>query len=263
VFWHVNFGHELVELANFGAKKKTRNEPSMTTDRHSWKGTTHWLPGLVLVGIGTLILLDHLNVINGERIWRYWPLLLIAVGLAKVVNEGRRVGGVLLIVVGVAFMGEHLGYRLFTWSTLWPVLLIVAGLAMIWGRFDRPQFRQNVSGDGRDTVQATALFGGVERRVNLKNFRTGGVSAVMGGVELDFRGADIEGEEAILEVEAVFGGIEITVPEQWQVIFEGESIFGGYSDETRAPVVDAMGTQAKKHLILRGRCVFGGISVKN
>jgi predicted membrane protein len=85
----------------------------------------------------------------------------------------------------------------------------------------------------------------------------------MGGIELDFRGAEIEGEEAVLSVEAIFGGIEITVPDHWHVIFEGENVFGGYSDETRAPAVDAMGTTPKKFLILRGRCVFGGISVKN
>lgn len=236
----------------------------MIRNRHHWRGMSGWFPGALLIFIGTLILLDHLNVINGERIWRYWPLLLIALGIAKLVNEGKRVGGVMLILVGAFFMAEHMGFRMLTWSTLWPVLIILAGAAMIWGRFDRPQWKAQVIGDGnRDWVQATALFGGVERRVNIKNFRNGSVSAIMGGIELDFRGSEIEGEEATLEVETVFGGIEITVPEHWQVIFEGENVFGGYSDETRAPQVDALGSTPKKYLILRGRCVFGGISVKN
>jgi predicted membrane protein len=107
------------------------------------------------------------------------------------------------------------------------------------------------------------LFGGVERRISVNNFRRGNVSAILGGVELDFRSADIEGEEAILYVEAIFGGIELTVPERWHVVYEGESIFGGYNDETRPPVVDAMATAPKKYLILRGRAVFGGITVTN
>ena len=59
----------------------------------------------------------------------------------------------------------------------------------------------------------------------------GNVTAIFGGVELDFRGADIEGEEAVIYVEAVFGGIEIVVPERWNVAFEVQSVFAGYSDE--------------------------------
>jgi predicted membrane protein len=224
---------------------------------------TSWLPGALLILFGTLVLLDHMNVIQGERIWKYWPVLLIVVGIAKIVNEGKRVGGVVLTLLGAFLLAENLGYTSLTWGTVWPLILIAAGAAMIWGRFDLPRLRPAVAGEGRDTIQAFALFGGVERRISVNNFRRGSVSAVMGGVELDFRSADIEGEEAILEVEAIFGGIELRVPERWHVVYEGESVFGGYSDETRPPVVDAMATTPKKYLILRGRAVFGGITVKN
>jgi predicted membrane protein len=222
-----------------------------------------WLPGGLLILMGTIVLLDHMNVIHGARLWKYWPVLLVLVGISKLVNEGKRVGGVLLILVGGFFLAEHLGYTTLTWDSLWPLILIAAGITMIWGRFDVRGMRPATQGDGRDTVQGFAMFGGVERRITVNNFSRGSASAIFGGVELDFRSADIEGEEAILYVEAIFGGIEVTVPERWQVIYEGESIFGGYTDETRSPVVDAMGTTPKKYLILRGRALFGGINVKN
>ncbi len=230
--------------------------------RHYRPGNS-WLPGALLILFGTLVLLDHMNVIHAERVWKYWPVILIVVGIAKFANEGKRVGGVVLTLLGAFLLAENLGYTTLAWGTMWPIILIAAGAAMIWGRFDLPRWRPVVEGEGRDTVQAFALFGGVERRISVNNFRRGNVSAVMGGVELDFRSADIEGEEAILEVEAIFGGIELRVPERWHVVYEGESIFGGYNDETRPPVVDAMATAPKKYLILRGRAVFGGITVKN
>ena len=107
------------------------------------------------------------------------------------------------------------------------------------------------------------MFGGVERRIGMNNFAGGTVTAMFGGVELDFRSAEIEGEEAVVLVEAVFGGIEIVVPEGWMVIYEGQSIFGGYNDETRPPLPDVPGAAPRKRLILRGRAVFGGITVKN
>jgi len=235
----------------------------MSNRENCGRGPSRWIPGVVMILIGTLFLLDHLNLVHVEAIWRYWPLLVIALGLAKFVNEGKRVGGVMLILVGVFFMLENLGYRMLTWATLWPVLIIAAGVAMIWGRFDMPQIKPGTPGDGRDTITASALFGGVERRITVSNFRQGNVSAILGGIELDFRSADIEGEEAVLYVEAIFGGIELTVPDHWHVTYEGESMFAGYSDETRAPVVDAMGMRPKKYLIVRGRAIFGGISVKN
>jgi predicted membrane protein len=224
---------------------------------------SRWIPGAILIAVGTLFLLDHLNVIDGEMIWKYWPLLLIAVGIAKFINEGKRVGGVMLALVGVFFMLEHLGYRLFTWNNFWPVLIIAAGIAMIWGRFDVPRFATNTPIEGQDSVQAFAIFGGIERRVHTPTFKGGQITAMFGGVELDFRSADMEGEEASIYVDAVFGGIEIVVPERWLVVWQGQNIFGGYSDETRAPLPDVPGAPARKRLILNGRALFGGISVKN
>jgi len=222
-----------------------------------------WLPGALLIAVGTVVLLDHMDVIHADRFWKYWPVLLIIVGIAKLVNEGKRVGGLLLILMGGFLLAEHLGYTSLTWATVWPALLIAAGIAMIWGRFDLPQLRPVVAGDGRDTIQATAIFGGVERRVHSSNFKGGSITALFGGVEVDFRSADIEGEEAEMFVEAVFGGIELKVPDRWLILWEGQSIFGGYSDETRPPLPDVPGTPPKKQLILRGRAMFGGLVVKN
>jgi predicted membrane protein len=226
------------------------------------RGPSRWLPGAILIGIGTLILLDHMNVIHGELIWKYWPVLLILLGIAKFVNESKRVGGLLLVLMGGFLMAEKLGYTTLTWATIWPLLIIAAGIAMIWGRFDLPRIPREVSG-GANSISEYALFGGVERRVHMNNFKGGSITAVFGGVEVDFRSADIEGEEAVVFIEAVFGGIEVTVPDRWTVHWEGQNIFGGYSDETRPPLPDVPGAPPKKQLILRGRAVFGGLVVKN
>ena len=145
--------------------------------------------------------------------------------------------------------------------------MILAGLSLIWSRLEARKIsgvRGTLSGAGsRETVNEYALFGGVERRVTVSNFRGGNVTAIFGGVELDFRGADIEGEEAVIYVEAVFGGIEIVVPERWNVAFEVQSVFAGYSDETRQPLPDAVRSSPQKTLMLHGRATFGGITVKN
>jgi predicted membrane protein len=221
------------------------------------------LPGLALVLLGTLVLLAHLGIISFDQVWRFWPVILIVAGVVRFVECRNRLFGALLILFGAGLLLSNLGYVRFRWDDIWPILLIGLGLSLIWGRLEMPKLPPVSSGGGPNTINEFALFGGVERRISTNSFVGGSVSATFGGVELDFRSADIEGEEAVVLIDAVFGGIEFVVPERWMVIYEGQSIFGGYSDETRPPLPDVPGAPPRKRLILRGRAVFGGVSVKN
>jgi len=44
---------------------------------------------LLLIGAGTILLLDNLGILWIERVWDLWPLALIAVGLAQL-DDWRR-----------------------------------------------------------------------------------------------------------------------------------------------------------------------------
>lgn len=220
------------------------------------------VPGLLLILFGSVILLDHMGYLDANRLWRFWPVLLILVGAVKFFRECNRVVGALLMIAGGVVLLNNLGITRLSWNDIWPLMLIAVGATLIWARIEVPKFSPPPA-SGPNTVNEFALFGNVERRVNSTSFKGGRASSIFGSIKLDFRSAEIEGEEAVLELEAVFGGIELIVPERWNVQFEGQSIFGGYGDETRAPMVDAMGTAPKKHLIVRGHSIFGGVVVKN
>jgi len=231
--------------------------------------------GLILIAVGTLFLLGHMGLVDTGRLWKFWPLIIVLVGLVKFFKERSQVGGAITIVIGVLLQLNQLGYLRLSWGSVWPLILIAAGIAMIWSRFEVPKFPTppadagiagmgTVSGTSSyETLNEYALFGGIERRMHTNSFRGGSIVSVFGGVEVDFLSADIEGQEAVIYVEAVFGGIELRVPERWKVVFQGQSIFGGYSDETRPPLADTPGSTPRKTLILRGKAVFGGINVKN
>jgi predicted membrane protein len=66
----------------------------------------------------------------------------------------------------------------------------------------------------------------------------------------------------VLIVRAVFGGIEVIVPANWEVKSEVETIFGSTQDERSMRMHDSNGDN-KKMLILRGSCVFGGVEIKS
>ena len=70
------------------------------------------------------------------------------------------------------------------------------------------------STDANSTISGVAVLGGGHRGNNSRSFRGGELTAVMGGCEIDLRQAAIEGE-AVIDVFALWGGIEIRVPEDW------------------------------------------------
>jgi hypothetical protein len=105
----------------------------------------------------------------------------------------------------------------------------------------------------------TAVFGGVDRHISAQDFHSAQCTAVFGGCKVDLRDARIVGSEAVFEAYAIFGGVEIRVPEDWEVVNRSAAVFGGISDQRRRP---PKGPDTKT-LILEGAAVFGGVEVKD
>ena len=71
------------------------------------------IPGLVLVAIGALFLLDNLHIVHVSTWFAYWPVILIAIGLVKLVDSthtGGHIAGGVLMAVGGLFLADNLGY---------------------------------------------------------------------------------------------------------------------------------------------------------
>ena len=64
---------------------------------------------------------------------------------------------------------------------------------------------------------------------------------------------------AVLDVFAMWGGIEITVPEGWQVDLRLVPLLGGFEDRTRPVGTGAGGSL----LVIRGTVVMAGGEVHN
>ena len=154
---------------------------------------------------------------------------------------------------------------------MWPLVLIGLGVLLLFQRAQwhvrlpngpitvGPGFRASNSSTA-NTVKVDAVFSGGKRIMTTPDFRGGEIVAVFGGIELDLRQAGIAGESAILEVNAIFGGVEIRIPADWSASVEGVGIFGGFGDNTLQP--DPR-NPAVKRLIVRGAAIFGGVDVKN
>ena len=229
---------------------------------HGFRSNPGIIPALAVIAVGVLFLLNNLNVFFLHDIWRFWPVALLAVGLAKLVDsqsDGDRTGGIVLVIVGAIFLARNLGFLYLTWNDVWPLILIGAGVLMLWNRLYTPS-RPVSGGSPEGALNVHAVFGGVERKVTTDDFRGGHVSAMFGGIDLNLRKAGMRGESAIVDISVVFGGVEIKVPLNWIVVVEGSSFFGGFSDKSAQPAADMPGV---KRLLVRGSVVFGGVDIKN
>jgi predicted membrane protein len=224
--------------------------------------------GAAICAIGIILLLDHLGYVSADHLWRFWPMLIVVAGASAFTQRGKRAWGAMLLTIGLLLQLDELRIIRFHWGDLWPLLIIGVGLMMIWGHLESRRIRESICSndnttDGSLSMNATAIFGGVERRVSVHDFRRGTVNAMFGGAEIDFHDADIDGDQAYLEVNALFGGGEIRVPESWRVEFRGQTLFGGYSDTTRTSVSTDPNAPKRKILVITGTILFGGIEIKN
>lgn len=218
--------------------------------------------GAVLILFGIVFLLDNLGVMDAGTVLRFWPLILIAIGLVKVLQpreHGHRALGVGMIAIGLFFLLQMFAVLDWDFGDLWPVVLVVLGAVVIWRSLGRGRAGARAVSSSSD-LSEFVMMGGVNRVIASQEFRGGEITAVMGGVEVDLRQAAIGPEPAVIDVFAMWGGIEIKVPPEWSVDVKGLPIMGGFENTTRPSVTDPALAQK---LIVRGTAIMGGVEVKN
>lgn len=240
------------------------------------------IPGLILIAIGALFLLDNLHIVNVAAWFAYWPAILIALGLFKLVDSNHQIGriaGGVLMAFGALCLADNLGYLRI--DQMWPLALIALGLFLLWSRthphqhygpmghwghwghrarnWDSGRLHYDSSSTGGNTINEVNVFTGTRRVITDQDFRGGKVACVFGGITLDLTGANIAGESARLDVSAVYGGAVIRIPLTWDLVMRGGGVFGGYSDQTVHPPR----TPETKKLIVKGGAVFGGVTFRN
>ncbi len=222
------------------------------------QGRIFW--GLLLIVLGGLFLLDQMDKLDfGDLIGHYWPVVFILLGFSILLsNNFRNAGaGIFFIAFGAFFLLIRL--RIFdrmVWSYLWPLAIIAVGIWILLRPAWHPD-RKKAEGMTADDLDINQVFSGSVRKIESQNFRGGKADVVFGSAEIDLRGARLAGGQATLILSAVFGGIEVFVPRDWQVVLEGSPVLG--SIETKKAVSDVPKTQT---LTIKGSAVFGSIEVK-
>ena len=210
--------------------------------------------GFIVIVLGVLFLLDEFRILYfGDVASKWWPLILVFIGMVKFGGQ-ERASGLIFIALGVAFLLANAGY--FYWRDifrLWPLLLILFGFSIAFGGSRRAGFRSRDVTENEFSVRS--IFSGVERKMSSQNLAGGEIMVLFGGADVDLS-RSTPAKNCHIRVSVIFGGAEIRVPEDWQVIITGTPILGGISDTTR---------QNDSGPVVKIYCsaIFGGIDLRN
>jgi hypothetical protein len=115
----------------------------MTQDHARQSDRGRVFAGLVIILAGLALLLDRSAIWEVRMSRHYWPLILVALGALRLLDpccdDGRprspRAGAWLLYVGCWGLLNEFHLFG-FSYRTSWPLLIVGAGVGMVWRAFD-------------------------------------------------------------------------------------------------------------------------------
>lgn len=243
--------------------------------------TPRLLGGIGLMLFGVVMLIDRAGLMDAGRVLRFWPLVLVAIGVQQLA-VGRRHGddtsapglaGLVWIAVGGVFLLNSLGItRASVFELFWPMVLIGVGIRLLTRTGRGFRFRDRLTaapeGESRDTGPAVAVLSGVRRVSPPDAFKGLDVTLFMGGAQLDYRPAILApGAEAVIDIMAIMGGCELFVPPHWVVSAPATTILGGIDDQRvgqPSPIIDHTANPGPPpRLVIRGLVLMGGITIRS
>jgi predicted membrane protein len=229
---------------------------------------------------GFFLLLNNLGYVPHEiyDLVISWQALLIAIGVTLLFSRDRNsrhghfLNGILLIFIGALFMVSKF-VDLSLSGFIIPVILIFIGLLFIVrsatgrGRKERPDFDpqpfEETPVAHENVIKREYVFAGSKEKWTQGALQNVEIAAVFGGVELDLTQAELAEDmkgTARIKVSAVFGGVVLYVPEDWNIILQKTGVCGGFVDSRSARVIAE--ANPNKSVIFELEAVFGGGEIK-
>lgn len=184
-------------------------------------------------------------------------------------------GGILfpLAFIGIMY-DKQLGITAITpWTILLAALLATIGLNLLFGRFRKKhgckhhgfrshghgkhsEFSEDIESVGEPELEIDVSFGSVIRYVTAEDFRYANINVSFGAATVYFDNAQIPSGNAVVNIGCHFGGVELYVPKNWQIVNHMNSSFGAVDEKTPHSYDEVTAT-----LTLEGSNSFGGVTI--
>lgn len=230
--------------------------------------------GSILIFLGFLWLSKNFMIFPFEihNIIFSFPAILLFIGVIILINSRNNIVGYIFIAIGgYKLLKDKFHIPLDIFNDFWPIILILIGVYILLKskeskkKVDTPDkkfdFEQNAEYLTNDYIDETCILSGSDKVISSANFKGGKITTIFGGMDINLRDAKLAEGINTLEVLTLFGGTDIFVPKDWNIVIKVTSIFGAFDDERIRYVNEPQ--DSNRTLVIRGFVLFGGGDIKN
>lgn len=215
-----------------------------------------YLFGVIVVLIGVFLFIKQVGIISplGDTIWslfiKFWPLLLLFLGIKLYISNNKFTGGVILLLSVSFLFNTLLDFNFF--SVLWPILIIGIGVSLL---FKEERKEEKKVKDDTSYLSQTLFFKDENLKVDSQNFKGGRLDMFVGSLKLDLREAKVSKGGAKLNINAIFANVNVLVPKECRVKSKGSRVIGDWTinlneREREEPVLN-----------INGNILFGEVKI--
>ena len=218
--------------------------------------------GIVLIAAGVIFGLNALEIVDVNIFFDgWWTLFIIVPCAVGVFSDSDKTGNIFGLVFGVLLLLNCQGILTFgmLWKLAVAVIVILVGIKLIFGNLfgnKGAEIVRQLKESGGNLKSGTATFSGQNMNFDGEIFEGAELNAVFGGVKCDVRNAVIA-KDCVINASAIFGGIDILLPDNVNVKVSSNSVFGGVSEKKRRNNKENAFT-----VYVNATCMFGGVEIK-
>ena len=220
--------------------------------------------GLAIIALGVIFGGNAIGLFNFDMFFDgWWTLFIIVPSAVSLITEKERLQSLAFLGAGIIMLlaAQHVFEWDVAWKAILALFLILIGLSIIFrsifhSKNDKEVEKKVKDADDKTMDAQTAVFSGSERVYNDEVFSGSNMVAIFGGAELDLRKAKFT-KDTVIKAFALFGGVEIKVPEDVNIKSKSGFIFGGISDDRKGE------SKGKYTIYLDAAGGFGGITISD
>lgn len=218
--------------------------------------------GIVLVAAGVIFALNAFEITDISIFFDgWWTLFIIVPCTIGLFSEREKTGNLIGLLIGVFLLlccQDILSFDML-WKLAVPAIIIIIGIKMIFGGIfgnKGAEIMKKLKENGKEPKYGTATFSEQNMSFDGELFEGAELNAIFGGVKCDLRNAVID-KDCVINATAIFGGIDILIPDGVNVKVRSNSIFGGVSDKRYRNSKENTFT-----VYVNATCMFGGVDIK-
>lgn len=215
--------------------------------------------GLLLVFGGALVLVSRYTGFQDLNLFSLVLTVFLVAALFKSLFSMDFTGILFPLAFLVIIYDDYLNLTAITpWPVLLAALLASIGLNMIFPRSKvrqkLGQYEPGTNPEHSSEIFLKAAFNSSNKTVAAADFKSARIECSFASLKVHFDQSKIQTSPAFIEVDVSFGGVELYLPKEWQVIDKTVCTFGAVEHKNS-------GISTYPEVILQGRVSFGGIEI--